>query len=240
MGLSIVEERKKIMDFSPPIFSDGYSWLSKKEPPQVFWLIYIQPFKSWIWVALAVVFCVSWLTFFLIELMSPKQQHSRTAEAAQKIPFADGYKFGDVFLVVVNTMTLGKIPVNPRMLSARLFMVIFWFFSLVMMLTYASYLTAYMYESTSSESPKGTFDNILLNSKIYRWFWTDGEAVFPRMLSYENGSTPHGLAATAQEKWRSEMLVPRERIIDVILSDANYIYIGENSFTSYIHSKVSE
>lgn len=232
-------ERAEIMNFTPSIMKEGINWLAKKEPRPIFWVIYLQPFAFWIWVAVVIIFILSWLTFFLIEIMSSKTKHDHKSRHPQNTPFANGYNFGESFFVIVSVLTFGKLAIHPRMISARVFLVFLWLFSLIMMLTYTSYLLAYLYKPSTKASEKGSLDNILKKAGTYQWFWTDGDETFSTMLKAKNDSWAHKFAKIAKEKWKESIFKPRNETLHALSMDYNKLFFGDDTNISYTGMTVS-
>lgn len=232
-------ERAKIVNFTHPIMKEGINWLAKKEPRPLFWVIYLQPFAFWIWVAVAIIFILSWLSFFFIEIMSPKTKHHRTSLYLKNTPFANGHSFGDAFIAIVNIMTLRKLAIRPRMISARIFLIFLWLFSWIMILTYTSYLIAYLYKPSTKASEKGSLDNILKKTGTYQWFWTDGDETFSTMLKAKNDSWAHKFANIANENWKESIYKPRNETFLALSMDYNKLFFGENTIISYTGMTVS-
>lgn len=148
LGLTIVEKRSKVIDFSEPSFRVGLYMLTRSHLAHTHSgahvenvMSFLGPFHRDVWIALIAAANIFIFVFWLTEKLSP---HGRTAKASSQTDAS--FRFFDVILYVWG-IVFGRdvgVEARPQSFSARVMTTLFSMVALMTVAAYSANLAAYL------------------------------------------------------------------------------------------------
>ncbi|XP_007900303.2 glutamate receptor U1 [Callorhinchus milii] len=222
--LTITAIREKDVTLTKPFMSIGLSILLRKEEvtPTSGLFRFLSPFPSETWIGLLIAYLVTCFCLFLASRLSP-DEWNENEEHSNRFSLLDSFWFG------VGALTLQGAGPHPKAASTRIIGAAWWLFVIVLLLVYATRLTAMLRSDTPSPAINSFQE--LLQQKDLDYGTIRGGSTFQFFKNSKN-PTYQMIYDNMEQKGEFVLVSSMTEAIHRV-QESNYAYIGETSSLEY-------
>ncbi|XP_041955164.1 probable glutamate receptor isoform X1 [Alosa alosa] len=214
--LTVTASRESAVELSKPFMQTGLSFVMRRDlvAQSSGYGDLLSPFSTHVWVGILVSYLITSLCLYLVTRMSP-------CEWAGPLEEESTFSLLHSFWYIAGALTLQGAGPHPKALSGRLVSAIWWLFSIVLLATYFSRVSAWL-KSDQGHLSIQSFED-LAKQDIIEYGTVDGGS---SLAFFKTSQNPVYRSIYAQMERRKSMVSNKEEGIRRVL-EGNFAFIGE-------------
>lgn len=221
--LTVTAGRESVVDMSKPFMQTGLSFIMRRDlvAQSSGYSDLLSPFSTTVWVGILASYLITSLCLYLVTRMSP-------CEWAGPLEEDSSFSLLHSFWYIAGALTLQGAGPHPKALSGRLVSAIWWLFSIVLLATYFSRVSAWL-KSDQNHLSIQSFED-LAKQDLIEYGTLDGGS---SLAFFKTSQNPVYRSIYAQMERRKSMVSSMEEGIRRV-QEGKFAFIGEAAYLDLV------
>ncbi|KAL2103386.1 hypothetical protein ACEWY4_000254 [Coilia grayii] len=214
--LTLTAGREAALELTKPFIQTGLSFIMRRDllAPQTAYSDLLSPFSTHVWVGILVSYLLTSLCLYLVTRISPQEWAGpQVEESSFSLPHS--------FWYIAGALTLQGAGPHPKSVSGRIISAIWWLFSIVLLATYFSRVSAWLKSDQSHVSIQSFED--LARQDLIDFGTVDGGS---SLAFFKTSQNPVYRSIYAHMERRKSLVTSMEEGIRRV-QEGNFAFIGE-------------